>query len=61
MTGVLVGIVTAFDLLNLLAKGAPHPAPNKERRAGEARTAQEPGKLGYQPRVYAFAGRRRSR
>lgn len=30
--GVLVGIVTTFDLLNLLAKGATHPAPNKERR-----------------------------
>ena len=31
--GVLVGIVTTFDLLNLLAKGATHPGPNtrKER------------------------------
>jgi acetoin utilization protein AcuB len=29
--GKLVGIVTTFDLLNLLAKGAAHPAPSRER------------------------------
>ncbi len=30
--GKLVGIVTTFDLLNLLAKGAEHPAPSRERQ-----------------------------
>jgi len=29
--GELVGIVTTFDLLELLAKGATHPAPSKDR------------------------------
>jgi acetoin utilization protein AcuB len=29
--GKLVGIVTSYDLLNLLAKGSAHPAPNRER------------------------------
>jgi CBS domain-containing protein len=30
--GKLVGIVTTFDLVALLAKGATHPAPSGERR-----------------------------
>jgi CBS domain-containing protein len=30
--GKLVGIVTTFDLVALLAKGATHPAPSRERR-----------------------------
>ncbi len=29
--GKLVGIVTTFDLVSLLAKGATHPAPSGER------------------------------
>jgi acetoin utilization protein AcuB len=30
--GKLVGIVTTYDLVALLAKGAAHPAPSSERR-----------------------------
>ena len=30
--GKLVGIVTTYDLVALLAKGAAHPAPASERR-----------------------------
>ncbi|HEY8130845.1 MAG TPA: CBS domain-containing protein [Thermoanaerobaculia bacterium] len=60
--GKLVGIVTTFDLVALLAKGATHPAPNTERVV-LAKRGPRPKSVGpesrRQTRVTPPRGRRR--